>query len=50
VVQEVQKKADAPPRLLHRAQDSRVLSVAGGQILAPGPSLWSRMTARPGAQ
>jgi hypothetical protein len=44
VVQDVPRKAEAPPRLLHRAQDTRVLTFANGRLSAPGPSLWARMT------
>jgi hypothetical protein len=43
LVQELGAKADAPPRLLHRAQDTRVIAVREGRLTAAVPSLWTRM-------
>ena len=50
VVQEVGRKSDVPPRLLHRAHDTRVITVEEGQLKAPSPSLWTRMASEMGAR
>jgi hypothetical protein len=46
LVQELARKPEAPPRLLHRAQDSQLVKLVEGRFTAPGPSLWSRMAGR----
>jgi len=43
LVQEAGRKADAPPQLLHRAHDTRVIVVEGGRLKGAAPSLWTRM-------